>query len=152
MYSILNDRKINALIDFYNQLSQLDKEYFKPHEFDFNSISKIIINSVIDKYILMIQNNKIIGYGLLRGWDMGYACPSLGIAVHPSVRGQGLSTKLISYLHKISLKQGSYEVRLRVHIKNEKAIRLYTKVGYEFKNNLSNTKEKYITGFINLKK
>ena len=69
---------------------------------------------------------------LLRGWDEGYSVPSLGIAIHPVARGQGLGTLMMEYLHFLARQRGAITVRLRVHVENLRAIQLYQALGYAF--------------------
>jgi ribosomal protein S18 acetylase RimI-like enzyme len=69
---------------------------------------------------------------MLRGWDEGYQIPSLGLAIHPSVRGQGLGKMLMGFLHLQAFRRGAEKVRLRVNSTNDKALKLYKGLGYVF--------------------
>ena len=80
----------------------------------------------------MFDENKIIGYGLLRGWDEGYDIPSLGIMIDSSYRGKGLSYQMMEYLHKAAKEKNASQIRLTVYKQNNKAISLYKKLGYTF--------------------
>ena len=43
----------------------------------------------LDPHYADYCSGEVAGYGLLRGWDQGYAVPSLGIAVSPSIEAGG---------------------------------------------------------------
>ncbi|HST30778.1 MAG TPA: GNAT family N-acetyltransferase, partial [Chthoniobacterales bacterium] len=85
-----------------------------------------------DFYCIMLQEDNVVGYGMLRGWDEGYAIPSLGIALDPSVRGRGCSRALMNFLHDTAKKRGATKVRLKVDSRNRPAIELYRSLGYVF--------------------
>jgi ribosomal-protein-alanine N-acetyltransferase len=69
---------------------------------------------------------------MLRGWDAGYAVPSLGMALHPSARGQGLGRTFMELLHDAARTRGARRVRLKVYPENEAARTLYERLGYVF--------------------
>lgn len=125
-----------------------DEIFFSPHPRDENSINRIVGNNGRDLYYVMVEDEKILGYGLLRGWDEGYQIPSLGVAIHPSVRGTGLGKILITFLHIVAFRRGACKVRLRVHRDNEKAIDLYKSFGYVFEDDVNQAE--YFLGFKSL--
>lgn len=53
------------------------------------------------------------------------------VAVKNEYRNRGVASKLISYTEGELMKKGVKTVYLEVRISNERAIRLYTKLGYE---------------------
>ena len=77
-------------------------------------------------------NNKIIGYGMLRGWQDNYNIPRLGIIIDKNYRGFGYSKNLMNYLHDVCKLKGSNKVSLKVMKNNKMAIKLYEKRGYIF--------------------
>ncbi len=79
-----------------------DGEYFSPHPADDESVNRIAGYDGKDLYYLLVEAEKVIGYGLLRGWDEGYQIPSLGVAIHPSVRGAGLGKMFMGFLHLLA--------------------------------------------------
>jgi ribosomal-protein-alanine N-acetyltransferase len=83
-----------------------------------------------DVYAVAIRGAEVVGYGMLRGWDEGYSVPSLGIAVLSSARGTGISTAMMRFLHHEAARAGSTRVRLRVEASNDRARRLYARLGY----------------------
>lgn len=109
-----------------------DEIFFSPHPWDDNSINQIASYNGKDLYYLLIEEEKVLGYGLLRGWDEGYPIPSLGVAIHPLARGAGLGKIFMDFLHVLALRRGASKVRLRVHKNNDKAIGLYKSLDYVF--------------------
>jgi ribosomal protein S18 acetylase RimI-like enzyme len=85
-----------------------------------------------DLYYVVRLNDKVVGYGMLRGWDEGYAVPSLGLALHSDWRRHGLAKLFIQFLHAAARLRGAQKVRLKVYPRNMAAVTLYTKLGYSF--------------------
>lgn len=125
-----------------------DDVFFSPHPTDENSVNRIAGYTGRDLYYLLVEEEKVIGYGLLRGWDEGYQIPSLGIAIHPSARGGGLGKIFLNFLHVSAFRRGASKVRLRVHKNNNKAIRLYKSLGYVFEEDANQAD--YLIGFKSL--
>ncbi len=125
--------KIPTFMDFivknYNDLS-----FFYPHEMDSASLNDILLTKKQDQYKIVTYRNKIIGYGILRGWDDKYEIPSLGIMIDKDFRGTGVSKMLMSFLESAAKLQGSTKIRLVVHKDNTIAINTYTKLGYILEN------------------
>jgi ribosomal protein S18 acetylase RimI-like enzyme len=129
----LNSEHAAALARLFARLKQTDAEnFFHPHPLTAEEAADRSNYSGKDFYCVMLQDNNVIGYGMLRGWDEGYAIPSLGIALDPSVRGQGYSRVLMNFLHDTARKRGADKVRLKVDSKNRAAIELYRSLGYVF--------------------
>ena len=127
-----------------------DDAFFHPHATDVETIRKIIANRRRDDYLLLVGGGKVFGYGLLRGWDAGYEIPSLGLAIHASVRSAGFGRALMHYLHAIARHKGAKKVRLRVHKDNAQAIRLYQSLDYKLEQDGS--QPDYLIGFKSLAK
>lgn len=140
-----------ALRQFFQDLQENgDEIFFSPHPADEDSLSQIAGCKGRDLYYVLVEEEKILGYGLLRGWDEGFQIPSLGVAIHPSARGAGMGKMFMSFLHALARRRGASKVRLRVHMKNEAAIRLYKRFGYVFEED--RTQAEYLVGFMNLGK
>jgi len=109
-----------------------DDLHFLPHPLTNEMARKIGIYEGDDLYFLQIMDNEIAGYAMLRGWDEGYAIPSLGIAIHPAFRNQGLGREFMRFLHNQVRIKGENKVRLKVYANNAGAKRLYESLGYSF--------------------
>lgn len=132
-------------IDFVNN-NLHDLNFFYPHPFDINTVSSILLKKKEDQYKIIIHEDKIIGYGLLRGWDEGYDIPSLGIMIDRNHRGIGLSKMFMSFLESVSKIKGAKKIRLVVSKENFKAVNTYKKLGYS----LEEYNEKQLIGFKDL--
>ena len=125
-----------ALAAFLQDLSERgDQAFFAPHAADEHSIRAMIGAVDRDLYYLATEREKVLAYGLLRGWDEGFAIPSLGVAVHPDARGTGLGRLMMDFLHLAAARRGAGKVRLRVQRSNSRAISLYDALGYVFEDN-----------------
>lgn len=110
-----------------------DSSFFHPHAFDAETARKLAAISEVspDEYWLLV-GHEVLAYGMLRGWAEGYSLPSLGLAVAPRHRGQGLARAMIYHLHARAVTRGATHVRLKVERDNHTAYRLYQTLGYVF--------------------
>ena len=127
----LKPEHIEIFIEFIEN-NKTDLNFFLPHKMDCDTIHNILTNNKSDQYKIIIHNDKIIGYGLLRGWDEGYDIPSLGIMVDKNYRGIGVSKLLMLYLEVTAKILGSKKMRIVVHKNNNIAYNLYNKLKYDF--------------------
>lgn len=109
-------------------LETVDRRFFHPHAFCREALEPLAESR--DEYWLLVKGEAVVGYGMLRGWEEGYAIPSLGIAVADSHRGQGHGERIMHFLHDLASKRGATRVRLTVEVENHAARGLYRKLGY----------------------
>ena len=122
-----------ALADFFAALSAGgDDRFFHPHPFTADEAARVCRPGGRDLYLAASSGGRVLAYGMLRGWDAGYAVPSLGVAVHPEARGTGLARAFMVYLHAAARDCGAARVRLKVYPSNLAARRLYESLGYEW--------------------
>jgi GNAT superfamily N-acetyltransferase len=135
------------LAGFFEQLAlTTDVHYFSPHPFTREQAHEIATYKGKDLYYVLTAGSGVAAYGMLRGWDEGYARPSLGIAVGRQWRRCGLGRLMMSFLHAAARIRGVSSVRLKVMETNLGAIELYRSLGYQF-----NTREgEYLVGIVNL--
>jgi len=105
-------------------------EFFHPHPLDRAEAERICGLEGRDYYCLATLGAVPVGYGMLRGWDAGYAEPSLGIALSPGHVGRGLGKALTAHLRAVASERGATSIRLKVYRRNEPARSLYRKMGY----------------------
>ena len=119
------------LADFFRALvaSGTDRA-FHPHPLTDAQATIRAAYQGADLYYLLVEGGSILGYGMLRGWDQGYEIPSLGIALHPDVRGCGIGRTVMGFLHLAARRRGAKQVRLTVDAENAAAIALYQSLGY----------------------
>jgi RimJ/RimL family protein N-acetyltransferase len=109
-----------------------DLLFFHPHEMNYDSIFSILSNKKNDKYKIVIYEDRVIGYGILRGWDEGFEIPSLGIMIDKDFRGIGLSKTIMKFLESTARIMGAKKIRIVVHKDNQVAYNLYKSLNYEF--------------------
>jgi ribosomal protein S18 acetylase RimI-like enzyme len=136
----------SALAVFLRALDENgDSLYFHPHPFSEDFLDLLCKYRGNDLYYIAVEENKVLAYGMLRGWDEGYIVPSLGIAVHPKYRGIGLSRAFIYFLHIAARRKGASQIRLKVYPENIRAIELYESLGYIFQE----TENRQLVGRLN---
>jgi ribosomal protein S18 acetylase RimI-like enzyme len=123
-----------------------DAQFFSPHPTTDAAIDALVRSADKDLYCLLVEDERVLGYGLLRGWDEGYEIPSLGVAIHPSARGSGLGKLVMYFLHASASRRGAQKIRLRVRKNNRQAVRLYEGLGYV----LEEEGNDYLIGFKSL--
>ena len=137
----------HALSVFFATISKTeDSRFFHPHPFTKEQALSICYYKGQDLYYILHTGTKIIGYGILRGWDEGFDIPSLGIVIHPEERGKGYGDLLMRFLHAAARIRGATHVRLKVYPNNKTAIGMYRKLGYKFEGK----EETQIVGVIEL--
>ena len=110
-----------------------DYKYFHPHPMTKDYALHLCEQYAgKDMYFVTQVDCKIIGYGMLRGWDEGYVVPSLAIAISPHYRGIGLGEGFMHFLHVAARLNGAKKIRLKVYPDNTAAHNLYLKLGYIF--------------------
>jgi ribosomal-protein-alanine N-acetyltransferase len=136
------------LIVFFRILEQAgDIGFFQPHPFTDEAVEGVLRGIRRDLYYVLAIGIEVVGYGMLRGWDEGYDIPSLGIAIHPAVRGNGLGRAFMHFLEAAAKYRGADKLRLRVKSQNIPAKRLYESLGYEFS---AEENGGYVVGFLEL--
>lgn len=132
-YTLVSPSWVEKLAQFFNDIvANKDDLYFHPHPLTCEMAKKIAAYEGNDLYFLQIKDNEIAGYAMLRGWEEGYASPSLGIVTHPDSRNQGLGREFMMFLHNQARENGATEVRLKVYSNNTEAKHLYESLGYSF--------------------
>jgi ribosomal protein S18 acetylase RimI-like enzyme len=111
---------------------QGDDQFFHPHPLTAEEARRLCGLRGEDLYYAAVASRTVLAYGMLRGWDEGYAMPSLGIAVHPRARGSGLALSFMQFLHAAAVARGASRIRLKVYPENRGARKLYEKLGYRF--------------------
>jgi GNAT superfamily N-acetyltransferase len=108
-----------------------DDATFHPHPLTEDQAAKICRTQGLDQYFIALSDGVAVAYGMLRGWEEGFAEPSLGVAIHPSRQGKGLGRRMTSYLIDAARHRGAKSVRLSVYSDNSAAVRLYAQLGFE---------------------
>ena len=138
----------HALCRFFELLQVRGVEkYFHPHPLTAQSACERAQYLGKDVYLILFSAGEILGYGMLRGWDEGYAIPSLGVVVHPDLQGQGLGRRLMENLQTVAMERGASKIRLRVSPENHGAVKLYRSLGYDLH---PDEDSPYLLGYLDL--
>jgi [ribosomal protein S18]-alanine N-acetyltransferase len=120
------------LAEFFEAIRLSGEPHFHPHQLSEDYARTLAQYAGNDLYYLLLDNRRVLAYGILRGWDQGFEVPSLGIAVLPEARGAHLGELMMNFLHIAARSKGAHHVRLKVYRENASAHHLYTKLGYAF--------------------
>jgi [ribosomal protein S18]-alanine N-acetyltransferase len=112
--------------------ADIDETFFRPHPFTAEEADRLCNYSGRDLYVLLIDGDRPVAYGMLRGWDEEFDTPYLGIAVRSDSQGHGYGRLMMAHLHTAARERGAERVRLRVHPDNVRARHLYETLGYEY--------------------
>ena len=105
---------------------------FHPHPFGTEDAIRVCNHAGLDVYAGAFLDETMVGYGMLRGWDEGFAVPALGIYLAPQARGSGIGRRFMDALHRMALERGAQRVMLKVYPDNKAAVALYRRIGYVF--------------------
>jgi len=129
----LAPRDVDGLSSLFTAFERAGyQKNFHPHLFDRATASEICASSGRDYYCCGWDGPVAVSYGMLRGFDGGYAVPSLGIATHPNRCRAGLARNMMHHLHSMARMLGATKIMLKVYPENHAAIDLYASVGYVF--------------------
>ena len=126
---MVGPRDAQALTEVF---SDIDETFFRPHPFTRDEARRIASYVGRDVHALLIERERPVAYGMLRGWEEGYPIPSLGIAVRTDCQGRGLGRLMMAHLDAEAGRRGATVVRLRVHPDNVRARLLYESLGYAY--------------------
>ena len=137
---------VDILERFFQGMNGLeDRRFSAPHPFDRGNAERICNYGQKDLDFLLLMDAEAAAYGMLRGWNGGYAVPSLGIGVLPEHRRHGLGRLFMHFLHAAAWLRKSEKIRLRVHKENVAARNLYSSLGYAF----VKEEDEHLVGFLN---
>lgn len=126
----LNKKFVKRLSNELEALSERDREYFHPHEFDVESINNLSEEKGNHYYIYQDNLGNLAGYGMLRTFGK-YKIPTLGCVIWERCRGRGNGKRLVEELIKKARVLQYPRIRLKVSSNNKIAYRLYRKMGFQ---------------------
>lgn len=127
----------DALADFFETLS--DETLYWQNRFGKDAREKSIYVEISEKNAdyqnpyVVIENEKIIAYGWLgfgRKPEQRFTC-SLGIVVTDKFQNKGIGTQLTKFMIEEARKLKMRKIFLNCYTTNERAFKLYTKLGFE---------------------
>jgi len=99
--------------------------FFAPFPLTGGSARKIARRKNKDRYFVGKIGERVVAMCMLRGWDKGYAVPSLGVLVDYRCRRRGFGRVMTEFALLDAERLGCKAVRLSVHAGNRIARRLY---------------------------
>ncbi len=125
---------ISLLCERLNALSESDKRWFHPHEFDSAALTTLV-NDGNHYYVLMLPTGlagECAGYGMLRTkfGESRFDVPTLGMVIWPAYRGNGYGFALAALLLSKARRLGYRSVKLTVHPHNSVALSIYRALGF----------------------
>jgi len=106
-------------------------KFFQPHPFTKEYAANLVKYSGSNLYYVLLVDDRLCGYGFIRGWDEGWEDKCVGLIIWP-FRGWGLGKVLMDAMHVAARLRGLDKIRLHVHPANEKALCLYKSLDYKF--------------------
>lgn len=117
-----------ATIEDIPQLCLLDEACFHKTHAELEPRFQHILSERNYQIVLAFEKNQLVGKAHLR-WQKHGATLS-DIAVFPEKQGHGLGTALITHCINYALSEGKPELNLDVETHNQKALALYTRLGF----------------------
>jgi len=130
---VVGPEHASALTSFFERLrSQGVEKFFHPHPLTAEEAQKRAAYQGRDFYCVLVLDDTVIGYGMLRGWDEGYEVPSVGVVVDPAVEGRGYSGSILKYLRATARQRGVVRLRATVEPENTRMVAHCRLLGYVF--------------------
>ena len=120
-----------ALAHFFhrNNLEEVT-QYFHPFPLDDESARVICCAGGLDRFLGAFDGEKLVGLTMLRGWDKGFAIPSLGVLVDVAYRRLGLGRRLVQEAISEGKRSNAPGIILSVYASNSVAVRLFSSLGF----------------------
>jgi ribosomal protein S18 acetylase RimI-like enzyme len=120
-----------ALATFFSENNRPEiTSTFYPFPLDEENARRIATVPRRDRYFAAWEGKAIVGLGMLRGWDEGFAVPSFGVVVDHRAQGRGFGRALSEHALAVAREAGCERVRLTVHANREPVVRLYERAGF----------------------
>lgn len=126
---------INHVLNILQNLSEKNKNFFHPHDFDLETLNENINSD--DHYFVLTHDNDIVGYSLLRLF--GYETPSFGCCIKKGFENKGYGTLITKMTIEKAKDLGYNKVILKTYKKNISAQKIYKKLGFK---KIGETKDK----------
>jgi RimJ/RimL family protein N-acetyltransferase len=92
--------------------------FFYAFSFDEATIRKLLSDCRRDHYAGIFWQQELVGFFMLRGWDMGYEVPSFGVLIDEKYRGGALMKLALDAAKLISRKCGAPHLMAKIHPDN----------------------------------
>src|SRR5512143_193637 len=99
--------------------------YFRPFPLTPNSAYQITTTKHLDRSYVAVQDGEIVALCMLRGWDEGYATPSLGVLVDQRYIESSLEWKLVEFAIEEARRLGCARLRLTAEESNQRGLAIF---------------------------
>jgi ribosomal protein S18 acetylase RimI-like enzyme len=104
--------------------------YFRPFPLTANSAYQITLTRHLDRSYVAVEDGRIVALCMLRGWDEGYATPSLGVLVDYRHEDSDLERQLIEFAIDEARRLGCARLRLTAEASNTRGLALFEALGF----------------------
>ncbi|MBN2305156.1 MAG: GNAT family N-acetyltransferase [Anaerolineae bacterium] len=92
---------------------------------------QIALDDHEDRYYLALQDHRIVGLVMLRGWDEGYDVPSIGIFIDYRRQGEGLGRCAVEFVVEEARRLGCKRARATHYAANQRMGHIFETLGFE---------------------
>ena len=135
---LLTASDLEGLQRFNADLSDFSRGVFLPHAYDLETLSRYAERNRAgkDRAFVLYRGEELVGYYFL--WDFDQPAPVLGIGLADAWQGQGLGRLMLRHLIEEARRAGRDAIELTTGLGNERAFRLYRRVGFELVGEVDN--------------
>lgn len=126
--------QLSAFFEENNVQAILDT--FSPFTLTEETARWIACQSHQDRYYLGLNQDEMIGFSMLRGWDEGFSVPSFGIFIDHRCHGKGYGKELLDLTIDAARELGCSQIRLSVFASNPAARKIYRSRGFTERENI----------------
>lgn len=120
-----------ALSKFFQANNRIEvTENFHPFPLTSQTAQHISHSCHQDKYYIGILGEKILGLGMLRGWDAGYDIPSFGLFVDYRYQGMGFGRQIMKFVISEAGQFDCSKIRASAYLDNVRTLRLHARFDF----------------------
>lgn len=127
----ITELDVGDLQRFNTNLSTPTRNLFLPHAYDDATLRRVLERDARgqDRTYVLRAGAEVVGYFFL--WEFDQPVPVLGVGLADAWQGQGLGEPLLHRLIEEARTAGCEAVELTTVLTNERAFRLYARVGFQ---------------------
>jgi RimJ/RimL family protein N-acetyltransferase len=126
----LSLQHIDDLVTLYAETRGVYSQYFTPFSFDRSTLRNLVESRQRDCYFVVLLDERIAGFYMLRGFDQGYIRPTYGVWIAERHSGRGLALATLNHAVSVCQDLACSEIMLRVHRDNRRARGIYEQFGF----------------------
>ncbi|MCC6445410.1 MAG: GNAT family N-acetyltransferase [Armatimonadetes bacterium] len=132
-----------GLFRYFRGLSPQSRAFFHPHPFEIEDARRIARDAANTDSVrvVAIAGDEVVGYAFIQKQNYTPRIPVLGIGIADAYQNAGLGRKMMDILTAASRARGHEGIDLNVYKNNERAIRLYSVLGFRIIGETSDHKQ-----------